>query len=154
VDLDEIQKRPVAVMDKFKALLEDDANAFYPLSQAYGFKEETDEEKRYKAELLQASLYQTAAMPYEIFECYIRRLCYIKILLKKVLKIAMSDTGQASCSVWRHPKGLKLNVLINTKIMKDKSLKAQYEGKVDELVSTGTIEADLIFQRIEAELRK
>jgi formiminotetrahydrofolate cyclodeaminase len=51
-------------------------------------------------------------------------------------------------------QGAKLNVLINTKIMKDQELKNQIEKELFELVEAGTKTAFEIFHQVESELRQ
>jgi formiminotetrahydrofolate cyclodeaminase len=51
-------------------------------------------------------------------------------------------------------QGAKLNVLINTKIMKDQELKNQIEKELFELVEAGTTAALDVYKQVEAELRQ
>ena len=46
-------------------------------------------------------------------------------------------------------QGAKLNVLINTKIMKDQDLKNRVEKELQEIERTGLAKADQIYQDVE-----
>ncbi|NTV91610.1 MAG: sugar ABC transporter substrate-binding protein, partial [Clostridiales bacterium] len=50
-------------------------------------------------------------------------------------------------------EGAKLNVLINTKIMKNEELKQKTEAELEELVSAGTAKAESIYRFVEGLLR-
>ena len=118
-------------------LIQRDADAFYPLSQAYGMPKETEEEKAEKERVLQDALVDATMVPLEIAEKSVKALRLLNRYARIGSRIAVSDAGVGAAFCEAALKGAKLNVLINTRLLKDQLLKAEVEGKLNRYESEG-----------------
>ncbi|MCF0131634.1 MAG: cyclodeaminase/cyclohydrolase family protein [Pseudobutyrivibrio sp.] len=149
----ELNQRSAELRLKLERLVERDAEVFYPLSLAYGMPKDTPQEAAEKERVLQAALVDAALVPLEIVRVSVEALELIEIYAKKGSVIAVSDAGCAAAFCKAAMEGAKLNVLINTKLMKDEELRAKTEAELDELVLQGSAKADEIYSFVESKLR-
>jgi formiminotetrahydrofolate cyclodeaminase len=148
-DIKELLKKSEDVIDNLKKLVAKDAEVFYPLSQAYGLPKETEEEKTAKDAALQQALIAATMVPLEIAKYCLKAIDLHEEYAKKGTRIAISDVGVGVAFCKAALQGAKLNVLINTKIMKDKELKSNIENELREIENKGIIKADKIFSDVE-----
>ena len=111
-------------MESFIRLSDKDAEVFYPLSQAYGFKPQNDEEKKMHEENMEKLLFNAAMVPLDIMKEAYSMLGAIDFLAKKGSKLAVSDAGVAVSMLRSAVCGAMMNVVINVKYIKDR-IKAQ-----------------------------
>ncbi len=137
------------IIEKLQVLVKEDADAFYPLSQAYGLPKNTEEEIRIKEETLQAALVKATLVPLDIVRCCADGINLQEEFAQKGTRIAISDVGVGVTFLKAALEGAKLNVLINTQIMKDQVLKQKIETELNELVTTYTAKADRIFADVQ-----
>jgi len=137
------------IIEKLQVLVKEDADAFYPLSQAYGLPKNTEEEIRTKEETLQAALVKATLVPLDIVRCCADGINLQEEFAQKGTRIAISDVGVGVTFLKAALEGAKLNVLINTQIMKDQVLKQKIEIELNELVTTYTAKADRIFADVQ-----
>lgn len=140
-------------IDCLKLLVKRDAEVFLPLSQAYGLPQNSEEEKVVKEAELQRALYDATMVPLEIASQCLSAIELHEEYVKKGTRIAISDVGVGVAFCKAALQGAKLNVLINTKIMKDKELKDSIENQLWEIEEVGTAKADKVFQQVEELLR-
>ncbi len=93
------------------------------MSKAYGLPTNTDEEKAYKEKALQEVLVDATLVPLEIARWSYEALKLHHEYAEKGSIIAISDVGVGVILCQSAIRGAKLNVLINTKILKDKAFK-------------------------------
>lgn len=141
------------IIENLKRLVLKDAEVFYPLSQAYGLPKDTEEERSAKDAALQQALVAATMVPLEI-----ARYCLMAIELHEEYarigtRIAISDVGVGVVFCKGALQGAKLNVLINTKIMKDMKLKSEIENELKEIVEKGTLKADKVYNDVEKLLK-
>lgn len=137
------------VRKEISSLVQKDAEVFYPLSQAYGLPHNTEEEKKHKEEVLQKALIGASKVPLEIAQCCVKSIDLLEEFAEKGTRIAISDVGVGVAFCKAALFGAKLNVLINTKLMKDESLKAEIEAEIETLVQKYSEKADKIFISVE-----
>jgi len=137
------------IIEKLQALVKEDADAFYPLSQAYGLPKNNEEEIRIKEETLQTALVKATLVPLDIARCCADGINLQEEFAQKGTRIAISDVGVGVTFLKAALEGAKLNVLINTQIMKDQYLKQKIETELNELVTTYTAKADRIFAEVQ-----
>ena len=143
-----------AIINELKALVAKDAEVFYPLSQVYGLPQNTEEEKKIKEEELQKVLYDATLVPLEIAKQCLKAIELHEEYAQKGTLIAISDVGVGVAFCKAALLGAKLNVLINTRIMKNQSLKENIETQLLEIEAVGTIRADKVYQYVEEYLKK
>jgi formiminotetrahydrofolate cyclodeaminase len=153
---DEIQEllgKSETLRGELMELIERDAAAFYPLSQAYGLPKETEEEKAEKERVLQAALVEATMVPLTIAEKSVESLRVMKRYAQIGSRIALSDAGVGAAFCEAAFKGAKLNVLINTRIMKDAALKAEVEEKLAALETEALSLGKETYDMVESYLR-
>lgn len=151
-DIIELLKKSEEIIESFKILVAKDAEAFYPLSQAYGLPQSTEEEKIAKDAVLQPALIAAAMIPLEIAKCCLKAIDLHDVYANKGTRIAISDVGVGVAFCKAALQGAKLNVLINTKMMKDIEMKNSIERELKQLEQEGLVKADLILSKVESML--
>ena len=148
-DIIELLNKSEVIINNLKSLVAKDAEVFYPLSQAYGLPSSTEEEKKTKEAVLQEALVAASTVPLEIAKNCLEAIHLHEEYAAKGTRIAISDVGVGVVFCKAALQGAKLNVLINTKIMKDPELKARIEGELKEIESIGIAKADKILHEVE-----
>jgi formiminotetrahydrofolate cyclodeaminase len=152
-DIEILLEKSLIIIEALKALAEKDAEVFYPLSQAYGLPQNTDDEKKLKEIEIQKVLYDATIVPLEIARQCLKAIEVHEEYAKKGTRIAISDAGVGVVFCKSAIMGAKLNVLINTKIMKDKNLKESIEKEIQEIVNSGSEKADKVYNYVEELLK-
>ena len=133
-------------------LIQKDAEAFEPLSKAYGMPKNTEEEKEIKARVMAEALKKCCDPPLQIMRACCKAIDLHEEFAAKGAAIAISDAG---CGVICCKAGLQaagLNVFINTKSMKDRVSADKINLEANHMLSQYTIKADRIFSDIAARL--
>lgn len=131
------------------ALMEDiklDADAFYPLSQAYSIpKDAPDRDKIMEEALLMAS-----NAPMKIIEDVSKLVPVLEELEVIGSRLAISDVAVAAAACSAALKGAVMNIYINTKSMKNREVAEAMNQKAKELVGDGTARCDAVYKKISA----
>ena len=129
----EIRRKLLACIDK-------DAEAFEPLSKAYGIPKDDPA----REETLEACLKEAAAPPMEIFELCCEAIDLLKGFAEKGSRLMISDaaTGAALCR--GALTGAAVNVKVNTKLMKDREYAEKINVYLDEKLERYRQAADQI----------
>ena len=145
-DVEDEAKELVAKGEKviaaLEALVDKDAEVFEPLSKAYGMPRETDEEKKLKAETMEACGKTACSVPLDIM-----RQAYEGIKIHRRMgdigtMIAISDVA---CGVVFLKAALisgSLNVIININGIKDQEFNKAAKEEMDRLLADGSKIAD------------
>ena len=152
-DIIKLLEKSEKIIIELKELVSKDAEVFYPLSQAYGLPQNTEEEKAEKEAVLQHALIAATKVPLDIAKTCLEAIELIEEYAIKGTRIAVSDAGVGAIFCKAALQGAKLNVLINTKIMKDQELKNVVESELSETVRAGMEKADRIYQYVETLLK-
>lgn len=148
-DIKELLKKSEDIIKEFESLVAKDAEVFFPLSQAYGLPQGTEEEKSARDAALQKALVDATLVPLEIAENCLKAIDLHKELAEKGTRIAISDVGVGVSFCKAALQGAKLNVMINTRIMKDQVLKEKVECRLKEIEVEGMCKADGILKYVE-----
>ena len=128
-------------------LMEDiklDADAFYPLSQAYSIpKDAPDRDKIMEEALLTAS-----NAPMKIVEDVSRLVPVLEELEVIGSRLAISDVAVAAAACSVALKGAVMNIYINTKSMKNREVADAMNQKAKDLVADGTKRCDAVYEKI------
>ena len=135
-------------MESFIRLSDKDAEVFYPLSQAYGFKPQNDEEKKMHEENMEKLLFNAAMVPLDIMKEAYSMLGAIDFLAKKGSKLAVSDAGVAVSMLRSAVCGAMMNVVINVKYMKDRIKAQNILDEASELLENTMNKADIIYREV------
>ncbi|HHV65263.1 MAG TPA: cyclodeaminase/cyclohydrolase family protein [Peptococcaceae bacterium] len=148
-DIRAVLEKGEKLLARLQELVKEDAEAFYPLAQAYSLPKDTPEEARLKEQTLQQALVRASLVPLEIARCSAQVIELQEELAKKGSRLVLSDVGVGVALAKAALESAKLNVLINTKIMKDQELKGQIESELEELTNNYLPRADKVFAEVE-----
>lgn len=156
-DVEEEMKALLEKLEVLKAeflhLADEDARVFAPLAAAYGLPGTTDEEKKYKAEVLEGHLLTASLVPIHVMEDALKALDIMDILADKGSRMAVSDVGVGVQFIRTALTGAVMNVWINTKSMKNREKAEELNGYADEMMQKGTALADAVYRKVEDALR-
>lgn len=152
-EIKELAERMKGIQGQFSALADQDAKVFAPLAKCYSLPSGTEEEKAYKAEVMEARLLDASLVPMEIMEKASEMLEIMDILADKGSRMAVSDVGVGVQFIRTALLGAVMNVYINTKSMKNRDKAEEMNEKAERLIKEGTEAADRIYQKVLEQLR-
>ncbi len=136
----------------FVFLSNEDARVFEPLSKAYSLPSGTKEELRYKEELMEKLLLDAATVPLNIIRKVHSLSDILHYLSENSSKLAISDVGVSAYMFITGLKAAVLNVYINTKYMKDKTVAAELMKEAKSLSDEAVEKYDKIYEKVLGEL--
>ena len=152
-EIKELAERMKGIQGQFTQLADQDAKVFAPLAKCYSLPSDTEEEKAYKAEVMEARLLDASLVPMEIMEKAAEMLEIMDILADKGSRMAVSDVGVGVQFIRTALLGAVMNVYINTKSMKNRGKAEEMNEKAERLIREGTEAADRIYQKVLEQLR-
>ena len=141
-------EKMVKLQAEFTALADDDAKVFAPLAKAYSLPSETEEQKAYKAEVMETNLLAASAVPLQIMEKSMQMLTILDRLADIGRRMAVSDVGVAVQSTRAALLGAAMNVYINTKSMKDRNKAEELNNSANKMIEEGSRQADRIYDKV------
>ena len=150
--MQELLEQTEALTNEFLALMDEDAEAFEPLAQAYRLPKETEAERAEKSLRMEAALKSAVQPPLKIMETCQRALPLIALCAEKGSVVAVSDAGVAASLCRAALEGASLNVWINTQTMLDKDYAQQLNARAKNLLERAGAEAQKIYQDVSARL--
>lgn len=153
-EIEETLRQSTKLIERLEDLVEADAQAFLPLSKAYGMSQTTEEERQEKEVVLQEALINAAQVPLDIAKTCLEAIDLLDVYAQKGSRLAISDAGVGATFCKSALEAAQLNVLINTKLMKDEQTKQQIESELSTIVEEGTRKADEIYQYVLNELKQ
>lgn len=151
----DVEADVIALMEKAEvlqfdlvALMQRDAEAFEPLSKAYGLPKETEEQRAEKARIMEAALKEACRVPMEIMECCCEAIELHKEFAEKGSAIAISDVGVGVTCCRAALQGASLNVFINTKSMADRAYAEAVNAKAEAMLAEYVALADEIYAQV------
>lgn len=157
------KKKYEAVEDEIKALMEEaqklkleflrlvdaDAEAFEPLSKAYGIPKDDPN----RDEIMEKALRDAAAVPLEILRNCKKGLGLIEAFAEKGSKLAISDAGCGASLCGAALESAALNVFINTKYMKDRGYADSINAEVEETLQEYREKSRQIYEFVASNLK-
>ena len=139
-----------AIQADLLALIAKDAEVFAPLAKAYGLPKETEEERAYKAKILEECTVAACSVPMEIMEKCCEAIEAIAQFAAKGSRLAVSDAG-CGAACWKAAlQSASLNVFINTKSMMDRAVAQALNDKANAMLDKYCPMADEIFAQVRA----
>ncbi|MGX8704338.1 MAG: cyclodeaminase/cyclohydrolase family protein, partial [bacterium] len=126
-------------------LVDKDAEAFEPLSKAYGLPKETVEEKAVREETMEKCLKEAAAVPFAILETLAKVTPLLSFFAANGSDLALSDAGCGAALASGAAKSALLNVLINTKSMTDHAYAEELSFKAQKLCGEIVDDAEAVY---------
>ena len=134
--------------DRLVALTDRDAQAFEPLSRAYGLPKNTEEEKAAREKVMESALYDASVAPLEIMETVLASMDLLEVLGEKGSRLALSDVGVGILFAQAALEGASLNVFINTRLMKDRGRAEELNGRADRMIAEGREKKERIYSQV------
>lgn len=148
-DIEDLMERSSALSDRLQELVEKDAEAFLPLSRAYGMPADTEQQKAEKERIMQAALVEAASAPLMIAQACVEAINLLGEFAEKGSRLAISDAGCGAAFCKAALLGARLNVLINLSLLKDETRRSEMAARLDALTKEGCEKADRIYKEVE-----
>lgn len=127
-DIRILMEKAQALREKLLSCVERDAEAFEPLSRAYGIAKDDPA----RDEIMEKCLRDAAAVPLEILDLCCEAIELHREFADKGSALAVSDAATGVVFCWSAMYGAAVNVKVNTKAMKDRSYADAVNAHVDE----------------------
>lgn len=151
-DILDLNGKTRGLMLRMEELAKRDAEVFEPLAKAYSMPKSTEAEIEERERVMEQLLGEAAMVPLEISKCCLEALRLIRDYALKGSIMAISDAGCAATFLKAALDSAKLNVLINTRLIKNDLRREAMEREIKSVSYDGDRLADRIFLDIEARL--
>ena len=147
-EIDAITAEAEELKNELLALIDGDAAAFEPLSKAYSLPKDAPG----RDAVMEKCLADAAAAPMAILE----KCCAVIALMEELSpicsRLAISDVATGAVLAWGAMYGSAMNVLVNTKYMKNREAAAGLNARVNTLMGEYWQRADKLYEKIFADL--
>lgn len=143
-DIAALNQRAEAIRADFVALIDADAEAFAPLSRAYGIPKDDPS----RAEVMETALKRAAEPPLAIMRKCAEALELVKEYAAKGSALAISDAGCAAVLIRSAAEAAALNVFINTKSMTNRKTAGRLNTEANSLVMHCNLVAGEIYDAV------
>ncbi|MBR4887981.1 MAG: cyclodeaminase/cyclohydrolase family protein [Clostridia bacterium] len=148
-DIDRLLPAAQALRQDFLALMDKDAEAFLPLSKAYGIPKEDPNRDAVMEEALRAA----SAAPVEVLEKALVLTALLEELVEKCSALVISDVGVAASCCKCAAESALLNVRINTKMMKDRAAADAMDARAEAAYAAVTERCGKLYNQVLQGLR-
>lgn len=149
-DIIALKAKADILQSELLALVKKDAEAFEPLSKAYGLPRSTEAEIAEKARVMEDALKVACGVPLEIMKKSCEAIDLLQEFAEKGTAIAISDVGCGAVCMKASLQAASLNVFINTKAMKDRDYAEKINEESNKLLESYTVLADKIYAEVAA----
>ena len=129
---------------KLVTSVDDDAENFKPLAEAYRLPKNTEEEKKHKEFVMESCLLDASLVPLQVMDLSYQSLKLFSTLNEKGSVMAISDVGVGVQCLRSALTGAIMNVYINTKSMKNREMAEKMNKRAEKLLVEGQMLADEI----------
>ena len=143
-DIKALNEKAEELRAEFLALIDADAEAFGPLSRAYGIPKDDPA----RAEVMEAALLAAVQPPLEIMRLCVKALDLIAEYAQKGSALAVSDAGCAAAMTRAACEAAALNVFVNTKSMADRDAADKMNAETGSLLTKCTQTAEEIYEKV------
>lgn len=143
-DIAALNTKAEALRADFVALIDADAEAFAPLSKAYGIPKDDP----MRADVMETALLKAVQPPMEIMRKCVKALDVISEYAAKGSALAISDAGCAAALARAAADAAALNVRINTKSMTDHKVANHLNVEANSLVMHCNLVAGEIYDAV------
>lgn len=149
----EVKEQLLALQKELVELTDKDAEAFEPLSKAYGLPKDTPEQKEEKERVMEKALYEASIVPLQIMKTVAKVMELLETLGEKGSKIAISDVGVAILFARAALEGASLNIYINTRLMKDREQAERLNKESDDMIEEARRMQEKIYAGVLGKIR-
>ncbi|MBS4761292.1 cyclodeaminase/cyclohydrolase family protein [Carnobacteriaceae bacterium zg-ZUI252] len=148
-EIQAVKEKAAVLQDKLLLAIDEDTESFNEVSAVFSMPKETDEDKKARAQAMQAALKSATKTPYKVMELLLDVLTLTNSAVGKSNTNASSDLGVAALQAKAALQGAWLNVLTNLSGIKDETFVNEYKTKGLDLYNKGCLLADDIFETIQ-----
>jgi len=151
-----IEHRHAAENDRgvLMGLVETDSAAFDDVMALFKLPEETDAEKKKKAEAIEEATIKAASIPLETMRHSYSAMTHAKVAAEKGNANAITDAGVAAHALMAAIEGAALNVRINLGNIKSKDFVERTAAEVEKIISQGRKLKEEILEIVEARMKE
>ena len=149
----DVEAEIIALKEKCDALqtelldqVEADDKGFVPLAKAYGIPKDDPN----RDAILEEATITACAVPMHIIELCCQALEYVAVFAAKGSRLAVSDAGCAAVCCKAGLQAASLNVFINTKSLKNRTVAEEMNAKANGMLEKYCALADEIFTSVRA----
>ena len=135
-----LEEMRTQLMDDIKL----DADAFYPLSQAYSIPKDAPDRET----IMEEALLTASNAPMKIVEDVSKLVPVLEELEVIGSRLAISDVAVAAAACSAALKGAVMNIYINTKSMKNREVADAMNQKAKDLIADGSKRCDAVYEKI------
>lgn len=148
-----ILKEVSVLQEELLYQIDEDAENFYPLSQAYGLPRTTEEEKAYRDQMIKQGCIRALKSPVRILELCHETLPYLEKMAEKGSVLAISDAGCSAVLLKSALQSAYLNVLINLNSIRDEDVTEPVKKKIDEILKEDLPLCDRIYETVLSKMK-
>lgn len=148
-DIERLIGETDALCGELYGLMQADSDAFAPLAAAYGIPKEDPA----RGETLENALRVAAEPPMSMLRALSRLPSMLEELHEKGSKLAVSDVGCAAAFGASALLGALMNLLVNTRLMQDRTYASALEKEALQLEREGMLRLNAIYNTVLEELR-
>lgn len=149
-DIQAILQRADLLRQQLLALVDADAQAFAPLSQAYAIPRDDPT----RAQVLETATANACQAPLEMLRRCGEAMDLLAEMLEKGSAMLLSDVGCGTLLCRAAMESAAMNVFVNTTSLRDRALARSMEAEVDELLERYVPQAESIAETVKRGLRK
>ena len=143
-ELNEILSELETMRLRLEELVNEDAEAFLPLSKAYSIPKDAPG----REEELERCLRIAAQPPMEMLRLACRGIIIHQRLELIGSQLAISDVGTGAVMLWAAMYGAAMNVRVNTKLMKDREYADALNAEVEKLMNEHWVIAEETYKKV------
>jgi glutamate formiminotransferase/formiminotetrahydrofolate cyclodeaminase len=119
--------------DELLALVDEDANAFNKVMDAFGLPKGSDDEKKQRSAAIESATKYAAEVPLKVMETASKSYDLLADMAEKGNPASVSDVGVGALATRACIEGAALNVRINLAQLKDEKFKSELSKKAERL---------------------
>lgn len=143
-----LMEKAETVIDELVQLIDKDAEAFEPLSKAYGLPKGEERDI-----IMEDALRRASEVPLIIMEKCCEAIELTEGFARYGSKIALSDAGVAAACAKAALTGAALNIYINAKSMKNRDYADEINAKADKMIEEYGSRADKVYEEVAEKVR-
>ena len=144
-----IEKTLKEMQDQLAGMVDRDAAAFKPLSEAYGLPKDAPD----REVIMENALRRAATVPVDVMCDVCSVIEYLDVLAEKGSRMVISDAGVAAECCKAALRGAALNVYINTKSMTDREYAELIDEQTDAMLKEYVPMADRVYEKVLSAVR-
>ncbi len=135
---------------RFLELVDEDAQAFEPLSQAYAIAKDNPERDK----ILEQALLNACKAPLKMLEQCAEVIKLLEEMFAKGSRLLISDVGCGASLCNAAMESAALNIFVNTSLLKDRNNAAELEAQTDKILNEYSPRASEIVKNVSEIMRR